>query len=76
MSPFLPHTSPPSLGYLICIYFSKFHLLILMYNSHVSNFEQYELIFCVESNCDPVIALVDNLMRKHPQVESKLFIGE
>lgn len=37
---------------------------------------QYELLFCVESSTDPVIALVDSLRQKYPLVDSRLFIGK
>lgn len=36
---------------------------------------QYELLFCVEDDTDPVIMLVNSLIEKYPKVDAKVFIG-
>lgn len=35
----------------------------------------YEILFCVEDERDPAAMLVNGLLRKHPRVEARLFIG-
>lgn len=35
----------------------------------------YELLFCVEDESDPVIMIIQKLMDKYPQVDSRLFVG-
>ncbi len=39
------------------------------------DYPHYELIFCAASGSDPVIPLVERLMTAHPQVPSRLLIG-
>ncbi len=39
-------------------------------------YPNYELIHCVADRNDPVIALLERLMREHPQVPAKLLIGD
>lgn len=51
-------------------------ILMRIYCSLLFLFQQYELLFCVENRFDPVVGLVESLMRKYPLVDSTLFIGE
>lgn len=36
---------------------------------------QYEILFCIEDKFDPAIGVVEALMHKYPEIDSKLFIG-
>ncbi|WP_245256482.1 glycosyltransferase [Bartonella tamiae] len=40
------------------------------------NHPQYEIIFCVSKDTDPVIPLVKTLMTRYPNIKSSLLIGE
>ena len=40
------------------------------------DYPRYEIIFCVASAKDPVVALVNSLIAEHPQVPAKLLIGD
>lgn len=35
----------------------------------------YELLFCVESETDPAVMLVNSLLHKYPQIDARLFVG-
>ncbi len=36
---------------------------------------QYEILFCVQDKNDPAISVVEKLMDKYPDVDSRLFQG-
>lgn len=36
----------------------------------------FELIFCLEDKTDPAVAIVEQLMKKYPKIDSKLLIGQ
>jgi ceramide glucosyltransferase len=38
-------------------------------------YPQYELLFCIHSDCDPALMLVQSLRKKYPNVDSQMFIG-
>jgi ceramide glucosyltransferase len=40
------------------------------------DYPNYELLFCVADRADPVIPLVEQLMREHPQVPARLLLGD
>ena len=40
------------------------------------DYPNYELLFCVADRADPVIPLVERLMRDYPQVPARLLIGD
>lgn len=39
------------------------------------DYPDYEILFCVASPSDPVIPVVEALMRQHPQAQARLLIG-
>lgn len=39
------------------------------------NLFQYELLFCLEDDNDPAIMIVNILINKYPNVDTKLYIG-
>ncbi|KAI5639187.1 glycosyl transferase family 21 domain-containing protein [Phthorimaea operculella] len=39
------------------------------------DYPTYEILFCVESEQDPAVMLVNSLIHKYPAVEARLFIG-
>lgn len=39
------------------------------------NYPQYELLFCLESDCDPALLIVKSLMSKYSQIDAHIFIG-
>lgn len=39
------------------------------------DYPEYEILFCVQDNTDPVITLVQNLIEKYPLVDAKLYTG-
>lgn len=36
---------------------------------------QFEILFCVADDRDPVIDLIRKLQKRHPNVDSQLFVG-
>jgi ceramide glucosyltransferase len=40
------------------------------------NYPNYEILFCVASASDPVVALIRGLMNEHPTVRARLLIGD
>lgn len=40
------------------------------------DYPNYEVIFCVQSPSDPIIPLVERLIKAHPEREAKLLIGD
>jgi ceramide glucosyltransferase len=40
------------------------------------DYPHYEILFCVASANDPVVPLVESLMRRHPEAGAKLLIGD
>jgi ceramide glucosyltransferase len=40
------------------------------------DFPDFEIIFCVEDRADPVIELIGRLMESHPNVPSRLLVGD
>nr|XP_006816504.1 PREDICTED: ceramide glucosyltransferase-like isoform X2 [Saccoglossus kowalevskii] len=39
------------------------------------DYPKYELLFCINDECDPAISIVKPLMSKYPKVDCQLFIG-
>ncbi|XP_013138223.1 PREDICTED: ceramide glucosyltransferase [Papilio polytes] len=39
------------------------------------DYPTYEVLFCVESEHDPAVMLVNSLLHKYPHIEARLFIG-
>ena len=42
----------------------------------IIDYPEYEIVFCVAEDNDPVIALIEALMEDHPRVPSRLLIGD
>jgi ceramide glucosyltransferase len=40
------------------------------------DYPTYELIFCVADGADPIVPLLDRLMRAHPHVPARLIVGD
>lgn len=40
------------------------------------DYPAYEMIFCVADRDDPIIPLAERLMREHPEIPSRLLVGE
>ena len=40
------------------------------------DYPRYELIFCVASAADPVVALVRSLIAEHPDVPARILVGD
>jgi ceramide glucosyltransferase len=40
------------------------------------NYPAYELIFCVADGADPIVPLLERLMKAHPAVPSRLIVGD
>lgn len=40
------------------------------------DYPEFEILFCVADSNDPVIALIERLMKEHPQVPSRLLVGD
>ena len=51
------------------------NLMINLETFFTMDYPLYELLFCVQDNTDPVIALVQELMDKYPLVDAKLYSG-
>lgn len=43
--------------------------------SHFLPLLKYELLFCLESECDPALSVVKSLIGKYHNIDSKIFIG-
>lgn len=39
------------------------------------NYPKYELLFCIESEADPAVMIVKQLIERYPEIDSSLFIG-
>ena len=39
------------------------------------DYPQFEILFCVQDSTDPVIAVVQELLAKYPDVDARLFVG-
>jgi ceramide glucosyltransferase len=44
-------------------------------SSFVLDYPRYEILFCVADANDPVIPLIDRLIREHPHVDARILIG-
>ena len=40
------------------------------------DYPEFEIVFCVQDSADPVIPLIERLMREHPNVSSRLLVGD
>jgi ceramide glucosyltransferase len=52
------------------------HIKETLTSTFTIDYPEFEAIFCIASPVDPVIPLIERLMAAHPQVPTKLLIGD
>ena len=52
------------------------HITETLQSTFTLDYPDYEIIFCVASAKDPIVPIVEELLRKHPRVRARLLIGD
>lgn len=72
----LPREAPlPSVSILKPLMGTDSNLLINLETFFTMQYPIYELLFCIEDAEDAAVSLVQDLMKKYPTVDARLFIG-
>ena len=51
------------------------HITETLNSTFALDYPDYEIIFCVASAKDPIIPIVEELLRKHPRARARLLVG-
>jgi ceramide glucosyltransferase len=52
------------------------HITETLNSTFALDYPDYEIIFCVASAKDPIIPIVEELLRKHPRARARLLVGD
>ncbi len=52
------------------------HIERTLESAYFIDYPEFEIVFCVQRDNDPIIAVIERLIAKHPNVPSRLLIGD